>query len=310
MKLILLSDLHLLWDKPKARLDDARATQLNKLEYVLEWADAYKCVVLQAGDFFDSARSFRVLDQTIRLLNKYRQVKIYTIYGQHDTYLYNEESRSYTSLGILAAAGLVEILGSTCWHIGDKGKGVAVWGTSYGANIPKVEGWQLNVKVLVIHKEISNGPIWAGERDYTEAAKFLELYKEYDLILCGDAHQKFLHKKGKRVICNTGPLLRREASIEMMEHKPGFWVYETENCSTKWVEIPHKPADEVLSREHIEDKQEANEMLQAFIQAIKTGGQKGLSLQDNLLRLMQDNDIEPEVRILLSEVTNGEIAAS
>ncbi len=303
MKLVLLSDIHLLWDKPRARLDDAKETQLRKLEFVLEYADRNGGIILQSGDIFDSPRSYRVLGSAIALFRKHCHTKIYSVFGQHDTYLYNENTRSHTSLGILEVAKLVQVLGPQPAFI----QGICrLWGCSYGASIPAADN-KYDLKILVIHAMISAGPMWVGQQDYSVAKDFLKKHKRYDLTLCGDAHQKFLFKDGKRIICNSGPLLRREASKEMWEHKPGFWVYDTETQDIEWVEIPHEPAEKVLTRAHIEDRQEMSQMLKEFIEAIKIGVPKGLSLRDNLLRLMQDSDIESEVRAILSEVTNGEV---
>lgn len=315
MKLVLLSDIHLLWDKPRARLDDAKETQLRKFQFVLDWAQERKAVILQAGDVFDSARSYRVLQGAIDLFFHSHFRGFYCVYGQHDTYLYNEAARNHTSLGVMIAAGFMNMLVSPSILVDDKEEFIAIWGCSYGQSLPdkacldsvKIRPWNALRRILVIHQMISAGQMWAGQQGCTYAQDFLKKHKEYDLILCADAHQKFLFRDGKRIICNAGPLLRREATPEMLEHHPGFWVYETVTQEIDWVEIRHEPSDKVLSREHIEDKVETSVMLQEFIDAIKTGAQKGLSLRDNLWLLMDQNDIGTEVRALLSEITGGEV---
>ena len=109
MKLLLLSDLHLLWKNPVARKDNLPDIQFEKLEFVLDYAQEKDCIILQAGDMFDRPRSYHLLSQVMDIIGSY-EVPIYCVYGQHDTYLYSKETRYATNLGILERSGLVHIL--------------------------------------------------------------------------------------------------------------------------------------------------------------------------------------------------------
>jgi len=304
MKLVLLSDLHLSWQSPTARLDDVRQTQMEKLEFVLNWAEDNEAVVLQAGDFFDRPRSWYLLPEVMRLLREHEEIcPIYLVYGQHDTYLYSEQTKAATSLGVLAEAGLVEILTREYTFIYPN---VALYGASYGQEVPVQNDFDEHdscIKVLVIHAPISMEAVYPGQ-DYIYAKKFLALRKDYDLILCGDIHRMAVVQDHGRWLVNTGPMVRRTADKYNFTHKPCFFVYDTDKKDVSMVEIPHKPAEEVLSREHIETKEESNKMLEEFISSVNSEVVSDVSFEENLWAFIKGNEIDQEVIDVLAEVMN------
>lgn len=313
MKFALLSDLHLLFDKPVGRLDNTHETQKGKLEYVLNWAQENEAVVLQAGDFFDTPRSWRLLPIYVEFFKywfKKTDVAVFAIFGQHDTYMYHEDTRDRTLLGVLAKMGLVEILkkeGVSVCSPGESrnktGENVNIYGASYGQEVPKLSK-EADVNILVIHAPILKGKLWAGQENYDYAPAFLRKHKEYDLILCGDIHQKFIFRDGKRIICNTGCILRK--SVDQWDHKPGFYEYDTETMKILWHEIPHEPPEKAMSREHLEKAEQRNEMLDNFIGALKNQDVEiGMSFKENLFDFMEKNKIGQDVKELLAEVMEG-----
>jgi hypothetical protein len=93
----------------------------------------------------------------------------------------------------------------------------------------------------------------------------------------------------------------------MFEHKPGFYIYDTANNSLLFEEVPHKPADEVLSREHIRREEEKNEMLDSFIKTVQAGSVKGgVSFKENLMCLMDAEGVSSEVRKIVSDIIGKE----
>jgi len=298
MKFVLLSDVHLLWQTPVGRLDNTAEIGLRKLKYVLEWAQSHNAVVLQAGDFFDRPRSWYLLSEVISLLRKYDAL-IYCVYGQHDQYMYSRETRHATSLGILEKMGLVTILGSE--PILFQRGAVQVYGAGFGDEVPEVKFEKGKTKILVIHASISDKPLWPGH-EYTDADKFLEEYKVFDLILCGDIHRKFIGiGKNGGTICNTGPMIRK--TVDLWDHCPGFFISDMEGDVIDRCEIPHEPPEKALTREHIDSKEETERMLDEFISAVSSDEvQIGASFEENLLAFIKENDIEQEVVDIISTV--------
>jgi hypothetical protein len=139
-----------------------------------------------------------------------------------------------------------------------------------------------------------------------DALTYLKENSGYDLILCGDIHQKFCFSYKGRHIVNAGPMIRKEATAYNFLHKPGFFVYDTDTqLMPEWVEIPHAPADQVLSRTHIDYDAEAITVLDEFIGSIVDSD---LSMEanfiDNLWLFVQKNKIEKPVVDILSEIVN------
>jgi len=293
MILACLSDPHLLWENPIARLDNTPKTALNKFEYVLKYCAIHNMSLLIAGDFFDKPRSWYFLPVITKMLRKY-EVYIMVVYGQHDTYLYSEETREATILGELEAANLVKVLGE---NIYEPFKTVDIYGCSFGGTIPKVKD-KNRKNILVIHAPISTKLDYGVKYD---AKKFLK-ESEFDFILCGDIHRKFIYKNNKRYIVNTGSLIRKEANEYNFIHKPCFFCYDTDSNEIEERIIPHELADKVLTREHIEEKED-KEVLKEFSDKLKSTKTKG-NLIEVLWDIVKCNNVEKEVVDALSSIVN------
>lgn len=299
MKFICCSDWHLLWDNPSSRLDNLAEVQFDKLKFILEQAQHHKTNILQAGDFFDKPRSWSLLPVVIELLKQY-DINIYSIFGQHDTYLYSEATRERTSLGILEKAGLVHILTDQPISI----QNIDLYGASWGSHLVRtgstIPG---RVSIGVVHESISDVPLYPDHK-FAQSNKFLQDNPDYDFILCGDIHRKFeSHYKGRTLI-NTGPMIRKEATEYNFEHKPSCYLLDTEGKSY-WIEIPHSKGSAVLSRDHIERQKEAENLLDEFVSEIKNKAEEGanVSFSDNLRIFINENNIRKEVVNILSEIT-------
>lgn len=301
MKLLLLSDLHLMWDRPRCRLDDDMArTCLNKMKFVLEYASRENCVILQAGDFFDKPRSWHLLVAYMRLLDEYGNVPVYCVFGQHDQYY---RTREDTLLVALSIAGRIKILGKEPEYFLHEERKVCIYGCGYGEGVPEVNG-SSDCDILVAHRTVIAKRMWPGQEDYELADRFLRKYDDYDLVLCGDAHEKFevsIEQADERcrIICNTGPMVRK--SVDLWKHEPGFFVYDTKDWMMDWVDMPHEPSEKCMSRKHIEDAEESSGMLRDFVEAVDEEVEAGDSFDDNLDRFVMQNNIESEIVGLISE---------
>ena len=319
MKLLLLSDLHLMWDRPRCRLDEDMArTCLGKMTFVLDYAAREGCAILQAGDFFDKPRSWHLLVAYMRLLDEYREVPVHCVFGQHDQYY---RTREDTLLVALSIAGRVTILGKNPvvydvqggrtdklsygrkGYIKQNDRKVCVYGCGYGEDeIPEVlDRGKWVVNVFVAHRMVIRKKIWPGQEDYELADRFLKKYDDFDLILLGDSHQKLVYAdEAERMVCNSGCLIRKDTTL--LSHKPGFFVYDTEAKSMDWVDIPHEPPERCMSDKHLRDTEESNEMLQSFVSSvngdeIETEG----SFEANLDKFVKQHGIADDIQLLISQ---------
>lgn len=297
MKFVCLSDMHLLSENPQARLDNLVETQFLKLEEMLRYASKENAVILQAGDWNDKPRSWMLLPRVIDLLKKYN-VKIYCVRGQHDDYMYAEETRDRTNFGILEKIGLITPLGSTPITV----DGVDLYGANFGQELPQIKRKRLTVGV--IHASISDALLWPGHQ-VTLAKKYLKDHSEYDLILVGDIHRRFSESikepDGRhRTIVNTGPMIRKEATeYNFGAYLPNVFVWEPgADFEEFWMPFETAlPAAKVLSRDHIIKQEEADSILDEFVDSIKSTSETvvGVSFMENLLSFSKENKIDQSV---------------
>jgi DNA repair exonuclease SbcCD nuclease subunit len=300
MKIIELSDLHLVIENPIGRIDDITDVQWEKLEFVFEYAkDNGIEYILQAGDFTDIRRSWELLQKLSAFLARYPMIKILVVLGQHDSY-YHDMTNQKTIVGVLTSSGLLTRLTDEPIQIDDN---VFVYGSSYGEEVPvPVKNKRNTVSILVIHRQILVSKIYAQQTEYEMAQTFLKEHMDYDLILCGDAHQRFEKKIGSNIICNTGPMLRLEATPSMMSHEPGFFVYDTGSKKAVWKEIPAVDGKSVLSREHIQKKKDREENFASFIAKVQnsTESNDSISFEKNLDAIIKANKTSRDVKAVIN----------
>ena len=302
MKFVCLSDIHLVWENPIGRLDNLIESQFEKLKFVFQFAKKEGAVILQAGDIFDKPRSWGLLPRTIEFLKQF-DIPIYSIMGQHDTYMYSEETRDRTNLGILAKAGLITLLGEVPIVIKDAGKYIHLHGANFGSKLPKPNN--ANIALGIIHASISERTIYPGQV-FSTPSEFICDNRGYDAILCGDIHRSFFLEMDGCKIFNTGPLTRIEATEYNFLHKPQFAVIDTNNMSIKWQSIPHLPVQEVLSREHLDRKKESKNLLDEFVLSIQNSSSlEDKSFDHHLQEFIKANTISQSVIDIISSLMEG-----
>ena len=304
MKFIILSDLHLTCNTPVARLDNIEETWKRKFEFILKYSVENDFPIIIAGDVFDKPRDWKTLSEFIKLITQY-EPSIMAVFGQHDMYLYSA-NKDYTSLGILIKSELVGELGEVPAGGGANDR-VKIYGASWGQEVPLPNYDDGCVNILVIHKNISDRPLFPGH-EYTDALQFLQKHPEYQVIVCGDIHRRFYAggipklERNRRIIINPGPLLRMEATEYNMTYEPKFAVLDIDTQSVEWVTIPHEPAEKVLSRKHIENKKETESMLDEFIKNVSVDHKITFSFKENLQEYLTKNKTSQEIKDVISKI--------
>ena len=311
MKLLLISDLHLVVKNPVARIDDLTTTQFEKIEFIFNLAKENNAIIIQAGDFFDKPRSWSLLSLIIDFLKKF-DISVYCVMGQHDIYMYSELTKNRTNMGILNKTSLLNILNDKPAQVGEGADKVFLYGASYGENLPRIQ--RLGFTLGVIHASISDRALWPDHK-FTSADKYLADNPEYDVILVGDVHSCFSVKdKQGRYLINTGPILRKEANEYNFTHMPKIALFDTETKDLEWIDIPASVPELILSRSHIEYKEENDQMLDEFVSQIKknTSDSEDCSSGtyiENLWNFVKINNIDKAVVDILANITEKKIVA-
>lgn len=288
---------------PINRLGDFYGDQMKKLEFVLETAVEHGCeAILQPGDLGDSSNWSNYLKSQVISLLRHYGVQILCVSGQHDQKYHSLQSMDRTSLRVLEAAEVVGMLSSI---VVSPIKGVWIYGSSFGedwfGDVGKLDGFN----ILVIHRMIlkDSKRLWPTQRDYAMASIFMRQHSEFGLIVSGDNHQGFIVEGKDQLLVNCGALVRAEASrYNVWEHKPFVVVYDTDTRKYEQIFIPIKPAEEVLNRERIEQVQERDERLEAFVEGLSTEYSVQLDFRANLGEFLKENKVRLGVKDIFKEV--------
>jgi len=256
----------------------------------MSYAKRHNAIVLQAADLLDTSRSWSLHSKIVEVMNKYRSVKFFSIYGQHDLYMRSEQSKFATSLGVLIQSGYIHLLGEEPYSIDD----VDIYGCSWGYKVPVPSCKKGKINVLVIHANIGASALYPGH-EFTKANAFLKKHWYYDLILCADIHQKFIYQIDDRYILNTGPMMRLEATKYNLDHQPCFAVIDSNEWKLEWVYIPCEPAEAIMSRSHIEAREQSANMLKEFTHMVKNAEFSGVDFFKNLEDYIKKNRVRKQV---------------
>lgn len=293
-KIAAISDPHLSMQKPLCRTDDLREVQFEKLDHLYQRADAEGCLaVILAGDIVDTACSWALMPAVAKFFSRYvDHITTLVVFGQHDTYMYDEDGRQKTILGSLAEAGLVRVLGVKPLTIELGGVKWHIYGASFGQPVPEVVDDEA-LNMLAIHASICDESLWEGQ-DYLDASRFLKDHPEFDVIFAGDIHKPFVIEDNGRYIANSGPMTRR--SLSEADFVPQFFIYDLQELSLVGHPLPHQPSSDIISDKHRQQAQ-LNEQIVERMVSMRQQSEVGQVLFKDVLRKV--------IRINRNKITSG-----
>lgn len=232
MRFLLGTDWHLRTTKPAIRLDNFIQTQLDKVEFVFQQAQALGCPILHNGDLFDVYDPpTSLVYEFISLVKRYN-VDLYINPGNHDLYGGTLESLPKTALGILYVSGVVKfpngvidncnVLSIPYSPIFDPASLMVA-----ESNIPTI---------LLVHNMITSRAGLPYEHYPIESLK-----TNADLVICGHWHSQFQIQHGLSLFVNAGPLTRQ--SKGEMSISPAVLLVDVRgkyDVRVESIAIPHK----------------------------------------------------------------------
>jgi DNA repair exonuclease SbcCD nuclease subunit len=271
---ILCGDLHLRESTPTCRIDDFWKAQWDKMKFIKNLQEKFDCVVLCGGDVFDHWKpSPYLLSETINHLPK----KFYTVLGNHDLPQHSMELVDKCGVTVLEKAGKLVVLGG--WHFGqspERGEGGML---GPGGKIICV--WHHMTYISKPYPEAKGGM----------AEGILRKYPQFDLIVTGDNHTSFTVEYEGRRLVNPGNLTRQTA--DQINYQPRVALWYAEDNSIEWANIP--VMQNVITREHIEQRQQRDSRIEAFITQLNADWDAGMSFESNLKKFEQANNIDKEI---------------
>jgi len=237
-------DLHANKNNPRYRIDTYWETWQSKVQWIIDTANKNNAITLIAGDIYDTSRMYAdVINTVLELFSKF-DIPPYVVAGQHDLLYHTSSEKS--PLNTLHLAGAVRWIGESS----------NVVGVSFGENIPTIKK-----DICVIHKCITpkKPPFFLS--DAISAKKFLKKNKQFNVVVSGDYHVPFTVKVGKRVLINTGTIIRNKKDME--QYTPVVWILKYDHTAHRVVSvnkkvIPHEPYKKVFDIEAIQYEKEHN----------------------------------------------------
>ena len=281
MKVLLTPDLHISDKNIENRTDDISKTSLRKLRFIFETAVEHKCSIYQPGDMWDIPNpSYRFFKRVVSLLNEYKNIDFFTIFGQHDM-LYR--TRDNTALKALSAS---------CSNLHLEWDGGVIKTCSFGKEIPE-SPTDVNFSILLIHKMIIKKKVWEGQEEY-EYAKTLLSQANFDLIISGDNHSQFYEQIGNRFLFNCGTLIRDTS--DLIDYKPYLVLFDTKICEWEKIYVPIEPSEKVFKLDKIKREKERDVEIEKFVDGIKTYRKMGLDFKQNIFTHLKDNEVSNSVK--------------
>ena len=281
MKFLITGDWHYTDKTPSCRIDDYPTVLKNKIKSILNIA--YKenvAAILQPGDLTDTP--FLSYSAYRELYNMFEDIPIYTIYGQHDLRYRNKGNTPLDALQdsndwfyILTQQLLPKI---------------NLIGVSYGEVIPEPTPDVFNI--LLIHKMIVAVQEAEWQGDYDLGIDFLTKSK-YDLIISGDNHKSFMVGTKKRFLFNCGSLMR--STIDQIDHRPCFYIFETEDRTYKQFFIPVTIWQKTFDLKKKVKEEERNEHMESFVSGLSEHKDMGLNFADNLFMYLKKNKVDSTI---------------
>lgn len=309
--LLFIGDPHLEGRQPGFRKDDFPNAILKKLQWCLDYARQHRLLPALLGDVFDKPRDNPtwMLGQLMEMLSAQ---EVIGIYGNHDCA--ETQLTDNDSLSLLIKSGCFKLVSEDNPWFGEiNERQVYVGGSSYRHRIPSPFEMPERQQSLF---SSSTMVFWMTHHDidlpgYTAGVVTPTELGNIDYLINGHIHRRLDPVvKGMTTWLTPGNISRRSRSDANKAHIPSVLRFDiwADHYESKYVEIPHKPFDEVFYEAIINDDPE-QETRSSFVSGLaelmcrRTDSGAGLHefLEKNLDQF--EPVVASEIRNLAEEVT-------
>ena len=235
MKILHITDSHGTVKGPESRKDIYYITFLRKL-YELGYVVKKEIIdmVIHTGDLFHTARVSDKFACQVSEMIKSWQVPVYVVPGNHDIEGYTTDTIDQTKLGLLAKAGVIQLLDRdnpitiTANQDGEEYT-VAISGQEYYAHIDEgnmqdfeMQQDEADFNILAIHGYIADTP----QHPNIKCTMVGDIVTDADVILTGHYHRQFEWNGPDVDIYNPGSMMRVEQTDYNKTHMPQYGILD------------------------------------------------------------------------------------
>lgn len=302
---ILTADWHVRSSIPVCRTDDFMTAMWKKIKFIFDLSLEHQCPIYIAGDMGDkSTWSNSLLVWFLRKMQANKFYSIVLIPGQHDLPNHNLQNIDKSGMAVLCLASeKVEVITEPGLGSGSNpNPDIFVYGFPFGTEIFEKNGDPEIFKVAMTHQlVIEDKPEWK-DQVATSAKSLLKKFPGYNLILSGDNHKPFVVNFRGRLLVNPGSLMRTRA--DQIDHKPRVYLWYAGKNEVKPVYLPIEK--DVIDRSHIDDKEERDGRVEAYVRHLKKNEDITFSFDDNMTAELKNNRIKAGVRDKIREAMSNE----
>lgn len=314
VKLLLMGDRHNTETTPPSRLGNFRADCDAKDDFIIALAQQENVdAIVHPGDFWNNVEKKPSNEFIGSVAAKWVNagIPIIGIAGNHDMIGGDPDTIPYTIAGLMDTLNVLPILrNGEEYHIRKGDIDFCITGTSFHKNQDKpgnIGDYIIPAKKGTYHMHVVHGmltPTDLGQKiDHTLITDILAT--EADITFCGHDHLGFgdVELNGKHFI-NPGSVVRMTcAEREFLREPSVVLVTADENgIKTQVVQLPCKPAADVLSRSAVQaaqSKLNLGEEVRKSVEQLRLGG---TVLQNVLDDIYTRDAIDPAIRADIQEI--------
>lgn len=304
-KFVIVGDPQFRGVNPIARKDDFPSAILAKIDEVHQIARRINAdAILQPGDLFDSPMmSYSVLLRLMTILQM-SPCPWVCIPGNHDLFGSNADTYSRTPMAVLEQAGIIRVLRDLRQSV-DLTHGIGdvtfITGRGFDWEMDTHPGTYASPPDSDIHL-VHGMLVPAALPIDTKHTLIKDVKTTARVTICGHNHLGFgiIKRDDGKIFINPGALCRETAHEAEMERQVQVCILEiTKDTEKAWMEpiTCARPAEEVLSREHIEAMVLRKERMDYFLELLGQGGEsKFLEVREIVDGITEKHSLPARVR--------------
>jgi len=291
---ILTADIHLRTDRPAKRTDNYFAAQANKIEFIRDLQEEYKCPIFDGGDLFHRWNSSPYLEAwAIENLPN----DIHTVAGNHELLEHNINNLEKASLNVLSVANKIKLLCSGSYlTVVTEHRVVKLSGFPWNTPLKSAKE-KRSLNVALIHHMITDEDLKYKDDTALKAHTLFKKMEGFDLIVCGHNHKPFVVEQDGRLIVSPGSMMRTTKG--QMEHRPRVYLWYAGNNTVKPMYLPIEK--DVFAVTQIRKEEESEKRIESFILALKEEYEVTLSFKKNMENYLAGNKTVKSVEEIIWE---------
>lgn len=302
MKILVTADWHVKWERPVCRTDEnwieSQRKTISEIRSVFEKSKCDQIWIL--GDLFDAPKcSTAAVNMLIDELKKFPANSVKVLCGNHDL-----KDHSYSNLEECSIGTIKHLFGD----VPDKVGSLKVSAKPFSLDDKESDADIVCTHQLTFPDEKSRPMPGCG----TLAQDLLDLWREAQIIFTGDYHHGYVYEEDcdtlpGRYVVTPGCINIQKA--DELDYEPFVVVWDTDATLNReaFEQVYLDPQRESCTRDHIEAREQKEEMLSEVVETIKGGAEITLDFDSNLEKAVRKTSsaIIDEYSIMRQEI-NGE----